>query len=144
MKKLLVDYKMGRQGLNKVLGNLENEIMEIIWSKDCEVCVRDVFEVLASRRAIAYTTVMTIMARLSEKRILEKRKDGNTAYYVPIMSRDEFTENVVGNVIDSLLEDFAETTIAHFLTKVKKEDRKTIEKLEKLLAFQEEGKKDEL
>lgn len=144
MKRLPVDYKPGLQGLNKVLGNLESEIMDIIWRKDCEVCVRDVFEHLASRREIAYTTVMTIMGRLADKKILKKRKEGNTSYFLPAMSRDEFTNNVVGNVVDSLLEDFAEVTLAHFISRVRRNDRETIEKLEKLLAQSRDGEPDEI
>lgn len=139
MKRLPVDFKPGMQGLNKVLGNLESEIMDIIWRKDCEVCVRDVFEELAARRQIAYTTVMTIMGRLSEKKILEKRKEGKTSFFLPTKTRDEFTQDVVGNVVDSLLEDFADVTLAHFMTRVRSDDRETIDKLEKLLAAHKDG-----
>ncbi|MDW7650903.1 MAG: BlaI/MecI/CopY family transcriptional regulator [Bacillota bacterium] len=139
MKNVPNDFKPGMQGLNKVLGNLESDIMDIIWQKDCEVCVRDVFEELVSRREIAYTTVMTIMGRLSEKKILNKRKEGNTSYFLPVMTRDEFTRNVVGNVVDSLLEDFAEATLSHFISRVRRDDRETIEKLEKLLAANKDG-----
>jgi predicted transcriptional regulator len=137
-----IDFKPGMQGLNKVLGNLESDIMDIVWQKDCEVCVRDVFEELASRREIAYTTVMTIMGRLSDKKILNKRKEGNTSYFLPVQTRDEFTQGVVGNVVDSLLEDFAEATLSHFISRVSRNDRDTIEKLEKLLAAQKDGEVD--
>lgn len=143
MKRLPVDFKPGMQGLNKVLGNLESDVMDIIWRKDCEVCVRDVYEELASRREIAYTTVMTIMGRLAEKKILYKRKESNTSFFVPVMTRVEFTNNVVGNVVDSLLEDFAEATLSHFLSRVRRDDRETIEKLEKLLAEHKDGEDDE-
>ncbi len=133
-KRFPTDFRPGMQGLTKMFGHLESEIMEIIWHKDCEVCVRDVYEELAARREIAYTTVMTIMGRLADKKILTKRKAGNTSYYLPVMSRHEFTETVVGNVVDSLLEDFADATLAHFISRVDEKDRATIEKLEKMLA----------
>lgn len=138
-----IDYKPNMNGLNKVLGSLESDVMDIVWRKDCEVCVRDVFEELASRREIAYTTVMTIMARLADKKILTKRKEGNVSFYVPALSRDEFTSSVVGNVVDSLLEDFAEATLSHFISRVRRNDRETIEKLEKLLAEHKGGADDE-
>ncbi len=139
MKHVPTDFKPGMQGLNKVLGNLESDIMEVIWRKDCEVCVRDVFEELASRREIAYTTVMTIMGRLADKKLLKKRKQGNTSYFVSAMTREEFDENVVVNVVDSLLEDFADVTMAHFISRVGKKDREAITKLEKLLNDYQEG-----
>lgn len=139
MKRLMPDYKPGEQGLNKVLGNLESEIMDIIWQKDCEVSIRDIFEVLAARRKIAYTTVMTIMGRLAEKKILSKRIESNVLFFVPTMTREEFTDNVVGDVVDSLLEDFADATVARFINHVKENDRDTIERLEKMLASYREG-----
>jgi predicted transcriptional regulator len=85
--KLPVGFQPGRQGLGKVLGALENEIMEIIWGKDGEICVREVHEVLAGRREIAYTTVMTIMGRLTDKKLLYKRKAGNAFYFQPSVTR---------------------------------------------------------
>lgn len=139
MGQLPHDFKPGMHGLNKVLGSLESDVMDIIWRKGCEVCVRDIFEDLAARREIAYTTVMTIMARLADKGILSKRKEGNVSYFLPAMGREEFTRKVVGNVVDSLLEDFAEVTLSHFINRVKNEDKETIEKLEKLLANYKEG-----
>lgn len=136
------DYKPGLHGLNKVLGNSESDIMDIIWRKDCEVCVRDIYEELAARREIAYTTVMTIMGRLADKKILQKRKEGNVSYFIPVMTREDFTSQVVGNVVDSLLKDFADVTFSHFLERVKKEDKAIIEKLERLLAEYKKGDTD--
>ncbi|MBS4021184.1 MAG: BlaI/MecI/CopY family transcriptional regulator [Dethiobacter sp.] len=129
-----VDFRPGMHGLSKMLGHLESEIMEIIWQKGEEVCVRDVYAELALRREIAYTTVMTIMGRLADKKLLTKRKSSNTSFFEPAMSRREFTEKVVCNVVDSLLEDFADATLAHFVNRVQDKDRDTIEKLEKMLA----------
>jgi predicted transcriptional regulator len=137
--KLPVGFQPGRPGLGKVLGALENEIMEIIWSKGGEVCVREVHEVLAGRREIAYTTVMTIMGRLSDKKLLHKRKAGNAFYFQPSVSREEFTEKVVGSVLDALLEDFAEATLAHLASRVSAQDREKIARLEKLLAEAKDG-----
>jgi len=54
----------------KVLGDLESEVMEIIWSQKGAVSVKSVTEILIKRRQIAYTTVMTIMARLVNKGVL--------------------------------------------------------------------------
>ena len=139
MKKMLSDYKLENSGINKVLGSLESSIMDIIWNKDHEVCIRDVYEELASKRKIAYTTVMTIMVRLADKKMLLKRKEGNTFFFKPAMTKKEFTENFVGNVVDSLLEDFADTTMAHIITKLKKNAMNSIGTLEKLLEDYKKG-----
>jgi len=137
--KLPVGFQPGRQGLGKVLGTLENEIMDIIWSKGTEVCVRDVHEVLSARREIAYTTVMTIMGRLADKKLLDRRKAGNAFYFEPSVTRKEFTEKVVGSVLDALLEDFAEVTMAHLANRVSVREQETIDRLEKLLSVAKEA-----
>jgi len=137
--RLSVDLRLGRQGLGKVLGTLENEIMEIIWQKGCEVCVRDVHEVLVARREVAYTTVMTIMGRLADKKLLHKRKEGKAFYFLPSLTREGFTEKVVGSVVDSLLEDFADATLAHLVNRVSARDQESLARLEKILAVLKSG-----
>src|SRR5690348_6220572 len=60
-------------GLTMVLGPLESDIMQVTWRLK-RVTVADVHRELqnssASRRDIAYTTVMTTMSRLAEKNVL--------------------------------------------------------------------------
>ncbi|MBW6463209.1 MAG: BlaI/MecI/CopY family transcriptional regulator [Firmicutes bacterium] len=135
-------YKPGKPGLEKVLGSLENEVMEIIWKKNCEVSVRDVLDALTKRRDLAYTTVMTIMGRLEEKNILEKRKVGNAFIFKPVLSREEFTGQVVGGLIDDLLNDFSDTAMSHFIRRVEEKDRSVLEKLEKSLTENKESEDD--
>jgi predicted transcriptional regulator len=49
----------------------ELEIMKIVWQRD-SVTVRDVYEALADTRKVAYTTVMTMMKILEQKKYLRK------------------------------------------------------------------------
>ena len=71
------------------LHELESEVMEEIWRRD-EATVRDVLEALnKGRKQRAYTTIMTIMARLDEKGMLRRRKRGKTHVYRPVMSREK-------------------------------------------------------
>ena len=135
-------YKPGKPGLEKVLGSLESEIMEIIWSSDSELSVREVLDALKDNRSLAYTTVMTIMGRLADKKLLEKRKEGNAFLFKPAVSRDDFTGQIVGGLLDDLLSDFGETTMNHFIRRVGEKDRATLERLEKVLAEAKELRDD--
>ena len=65
------------KGVAKLLGELELEIMCIAWAHQT-VTVRDVLDVLASTRPLAYTTIMTIMGRLVDKGLLATEKQGKT------------------------------------------------------------------
>lgn len=49
------------------LGSLEISVMDRIWAHEAPVLVRDIVDELQSERAIAYTTVMTVMERLCRK-----------------------------------------------------------------------------
>lgn len=142
IKKIFSGYRTGKPGLEKVLGSLENDVMEVIWLKNTEVSVRDVFETLSSTREIAYTTVMTIMGRLAEKGVLIKRKEGNAFLFSPVITREDFTTQMVDNVIDDLLSDYSEAAIASFISRVGAKDLETIEKLEKMLKVMKEKNDD--
>lgn len=130
--KIFSDFKPKQQGLKKVLGELEADIMEICWNKQ-PVSVRDVYQELLLRREIAYTTVMTIMGRLADKGLLSKETKGNAFIYTPVMSRSEFTKKVVAQVLDGLLDEFAEPTYNHLVDRMSKEDETKIEELEKMI-----------
>ena len=56
-----------------MLGSLEKEIMEIVWTKG-EVDARHVQQVIREKRKIAYTTVNTVLSRLVDKGLLKSRK----------------------------------------------------------------------
>ena len=130
--KITADFKPHKAGLRKVLGDLEADIMEIIWQKD-EVSVRDVYETLRLERDIAYTTVMTIMGRLADKELLNKKSRGNAYIYTPAVSRIDFAKRVVSAVIDGLMDEFAEPAMSHFVDRLSKEDNTKISKLEEMI-----------
>jgi predicted transcriptional regulator len=64
------------------LHELETEVMEEIWARG-EVSVREVMEALnaGAEKERAYTTYMTIMARLDGKGLLARRREGKTDFY---------------------------------------------------------------
>ena len=47
--------------------------MKIVWERE-SVTVRDVYEALLERRKVAYTTVMTMMKILEQKKYLKKTR----------------------------------------------------------------------
>jgi len=141
--RFLSGYRPGKPGLEKVLGSLESKIMIIVWEKDCEVCVRDVLDALTTERDHAYTTVMTIMGRLAAKKLLLKRKIGNTFFFTPTLSREEFTGQIVGGMIDDLLTDFSDAALSHFVRRVEEKDRAVLERLELALAEAKERDDDQ-
>lgn len=111
-------FRPDRPGIRKVLGDLESEIMELIWSRpvDQGTMVRDVFEVLYEKRRIAYTTVMNTMARLAKKHLLRVEKKDQAYVYYPTLTQQEFITRFVGRILDDLLVSFFGTTLEHLQT----------------------------
>jgi predicted transcriptional regulator len=121
-------FRFNQAGLRKFLGDLECEIMELVWKKAAPtVTVREIFDVLRRERQIAYTTVMTTMARLAEKGILRiVDKAGLANCYVPAESKEQFLSNAVGRVLEIFTKEFPKES-GQFLDKysARKGDRKT-------------------
>jgi predicted transcriptional regulator len=102
-----------RPGIRKVLGDLEAEVMELIWKRRAPegLTVRAVFEILRRRRRVAYTTVMTTMARLARKKLLYTKKQGQAYVYYPSVTKDAFIAGFIGRILENLMVSFTGATI---------------------------------
>ncbi len=123
----------------KQLGDLEADVMSVVWEKR-EATVQDVKDALAPNRKLAYTTVMTVMTRLAEKRVLNRRKEGRAYVYTPADSQ----EKVAGSLLRSLIQRFyngaTASAIAHLLETEDDVDEAELEGLEELLRAKREGR----
>src|SRR5258708_17494621 len=106
-------FRPDRPGVRKVLGDLEEDIMELVWARTPGegTTVRDVFEVLYDRRRIAYTTVMNTMTRLAHKNLLRVEKAEHAYVYFPTLSQEQFVLHFVGHILENLLVSFSGATI---------------------------------
>ncbi|MFQ3631036.1 BlaI/MecI/CopY family transcriptional regulator [Roseiflexus sp.] len=103
-----------KDGLVKVLGPLETDIMQIIW-QDERSTVKKVHRKLSQQRDIAYTTVMTTMSRLAEKGVLRRHREGLAYVYTPAITESDFVTMVVQQVLDGLLDDYSTTAIDYMI-----------------------------
>ncbi|MBI2019216.1 BlaI/MecI/CopY family transcriptional regulator [Candidatus Daviesbacteria bacterium] len=104
----------------KVMGELESEIMDIIWGHKETVSVKTVADILKIRRKIAYTTVMTVMARLVSKGILIRRLNGSSYLYKPKVSKDKFIAKTVHNIFSSSISALGDEVLTHFVKEIQK------------------------
>ena len=107
-------FSPAKDGLVKVLGPLETEIMQILWQEERST-VKKVHRKLSSQREIAYTTVMTTMSRLAEKGVLNRHREGLAYVYTPAISEEDFVTMVVRQVLDGLLDDYSDTAIEYMI-----------------------------
>jgi predicted transcriptional regulator len=102
-----------RSGVEKLLGELEHAVMDILWGQG-EATVRDVLDELNCTRSLAYTTVLTVMSRLVDKGLLTQNKTGRAHLYRPVMSREAYAAETTAQIIRSLVEDFGDIALAQF------------------------------
>ncbi|HEY1013095.1 MAG TPA: BlaI/MecI/CopY family transcriptional regulator [Herpetosiphonaceae bacterium] len=126
--KMRFRFSPTQDGLVKVLGPLETEIMELLW-KEQQGTVKKIHRVLQERRDIAYTTVMTTMSRLAEKGILHRTRDGLAYVYRPAISETEFVHTFVRQVLDGLLDDFTDITIEYVIDYLARNDPSQLKRL---------------
>lgn len=94
-----------------MLGPLEGELMEILWTAKRPMTVRAVLEQANERRAdpLAYTTVMTVLSRLAEKGALARRREGRSFAYEPTAA------DAAAIAVRQVVRDFGDTAVAHFV-----------------------------
>ena len=79
------------------LTEAELEIMHVVWELGAAT-VRQVHDVLAPRRNVAYTTVMTMLGLLAKKGHLKREESGKAFVYRPAHPK--------GRVVSKMLDDF--------------------------------------
>lgn len=106
--------------------------MEEVWRRG-EATVREVLDALnqgAKRRA--YTTVMTIMARLTRKGLLTRRRQGKSDIYSPVIDRDAYLDARAQAEVSALVDEFGDVALAHFARQVDRLDAERLRQLRSL------------
>jgi len=102
------------------LGELEMLVMERMWSWGRPAAVRDVLEDLQNERALAYTTVMTVMDNLHRKAMLTREKDGRAWAYLPALSREQYIAAIMTEALASTSDRTG--TLLHFMAQMPSEE----------------------
>ncbi len=89
--------------------------MEELW-RSGEAPVRAVMEALNKRttKKRAYTTYLTIMARLHKKGMLLRRRDGKTDFYAPRQDRDEYRALRARSEVEGLVAQYGDVALRNF------------------------------
>jgi predicted transcriptional regulator len=101
------------------LGELEQAVMDHLWSAPEPQTVRQVHEALSTRRDLAYTTVMTVLQRLAKKNLVVQHRDDRAHRYAPTHGRDELVAGLMVDALDQA-SDFGSrrAALVHFVERV--------------------------
>jgi predicted transcriptional regulator len=99
--------------------------MDLLWDHAGPMTVRAVVDELAHERAIAYTTVMTVMDNLHTKQLLHRHLRGRAYCYAPVVSRQEHSAQLMRQALDA--SDDRVGAFVHFMRQMTAEDAKALQ-----------------
>jgi predicted transcriptional regulator len=120
--------KRERKPADRLLGPLEAEVMEIIWSSGQPMSVRELLERINDDREpqLAYTTVMTVMSRLVDKGVLRRTRHGRGYIYEATAS------DRAAIAVRNVMRQFGDAAMAHFVEEART-DPQALRRLQRLL-----------
>jgi predicted transcriptional regulator len=109
------------------MGELEAQVMDVLWDTGEWLTPGQVHEVLAQERQIAYTTAMTILVRLWKKGRVERRREGRAYAYFPTVTREEHAAVRMRDILEGAGDHSAALT--HFLQSLPAGDRARLRRM---------------
>ncbi len=92
----------------------ELEILKVIWQLG-EATVREVYNDLRQRRAVAYTTVLTMMGILERKGHVTKTPGERAYIYSPAQMQDKVVQSMVKDFVGRVFNGSAKSLLVHLL-----------------------------
>ena len=88
--------------------------MKIVWQKG-DVTVRQVYEQILEKRKIAYTTVMTMMGILEEKKFLKKTREEKAHVYQAAQPKAVVMSRMVKEFVQRVFNGSAKPLLVHLV-----------------------------
>jgi len=119
----------------KHLTNREEEIMEFFWEQG-PMFVKELIELFSDPKP-HYTTVSTMVRGLEEKGFLNHEQFGNTYRYFAIISREEFSNSSIKNLVSKYFNSSYSSVVSMFV----EEQKISAEEIKELIRQTESRKK---
>jgi predicted transcriptional regulator len=100
-----------------LLGGLEQKIIDVLWSSEVPLKPSDVKSKI--KGDYAYTTIMTVLKRMTDKGILSRTKSGNTFLYQACSDKKTYACNCLDDLFSRLIDTYGQLAIDSF-TRVSK------------------------
>ena len=95
-----------------MLGGLEQQIMDVLWSSPDPLKPAQVKIQLKGDHA--YTTIMTVLKRMADKKLVKRDLRSNTYYYSPSQDRESFAHNCLDDLFERLFCSYGDQVSARF------------------------------
>ena len=88
--------------------------MKVVWERETAT-VRDVYEALLEHRKVAYTTVMTMMKILEQKKYLKRTQADRAYVYRPAQPKRQVIGAMVREFVNRVFNGSAEPLLVHLV-----------------------------
>jgi len=129
--KNLLSYRPQAKGAGQALGELQARIMEHLWSHGAN-SLGTIQRDLDAISPVAYTTISTELMRLQQKGLVKKAGVHRETRYAAALTREEFVNRVVGDVVNGLLGAHGQAAIHGFVDAIA-DDEEALETTLRLL-----------
>jgi predicted transcriptional regulator len=106
----------------RAMGELETDVLSLLWAADEPLTPRDVLERLDS--GLAYTTAMTILTRLWQKGLVERDERGRAYAYSPAVTEAELAAQRMQATLEQTHD--REATLSRFVGSLSQRDERTL------------------
>lgn len=125
--------RLSADGLAKVLGDLEARLLAVVWQLDTPATARTVHELIVDDHDVALLTVVTVLNKLVEKRILTRRKIGGLLHYAAAMAPGDFHDFVSRRMVEGVIDFAPERLVACFVDVLAERDGAQLDRLATLV-----------
>ncbi len=120
---------MGKKKNDRLLTEVELELMSVIWQTD-QCTIRGIVDQLPADRKLAYTSVATMMRILEEKGFLASEGGEKTHTFRPLVAREDYEKTTLNHVAEKLFAGNSSAMVMKLLdeTDLSKEELRAIKK----------------
>lgn len=117
------------------LGDLEAAVIEALWQHGA-MTTPAVHEAVGRPRDLAYTTILTVLQRLTKKGLLIRQGGGRSHTYAPALTKEQFAE-LRGESLASAFVEIGTSGVAAFLAEAERLDPEMVKLLRKRLRMRQ-------
>jgi len=125
--------RLSADGLAKVLGDLEARVLRAVWDLGGSVPARAVYERVMAEHAVSPLTVITVLNRLVDKRVLDREKTDDLLHYAARMTEAEFVAHASRRVVEGILSFQPEAVTASMVDVLAERDPEQLAELSRLI-----------
>lgn len=109
------------------LSDLQLSIMRVLWEQPNSSAAQ-VTEILRNSRALAHTTVATLLTRLEKRGLLRSQREGRQIFYTALMSESQIQRSMLADLLATVFRGNTPALLSHLV----QEDEIKADDLEKI------------